>query len=240
MKINLKQISLALLTMIVLIQVYINFCVPEGKKRIKKIEPEDLQSSIEPQTYVNTIDSETEKNTLFDKYGKPDHISENNGVKVCVWNFQNPKPWNILVNDPSLKFPLIFGFKYNLGENISKLKKWKNVIPNLEYKNNILYLPSKDEESSLALLNLILSNLNDELLFEEIINNNLIPISVNKIKSHQLIKNKILEQIMEKVSTETDVNSADYATDLADTDNDLKTTKVEDIDAYGGGEFTFL
>ena len=240
MKINLKQISLSLLLVLVLIQAYINFCVPENKKK-KKIVKEEKQEeenySIEPQTYVQTVESEyenkKEKNTLFDKYGTPSHISEKDGVKVYIWNMENPKPWTLVINDPSLKFPLIYGFKYNMGKKIQKLKKWKEVIPNIEYKNNILYLPSKDEESSLALLNLILSNIDDELLFEEIINNNLIPISVQKIKSHKLVRNKILEQIMDKIKTEPEVDDIEYKTDLADTEN-------KDIEAYGGGEFTFL
>jgi len=212
MKINLRYISFVILTLIVLIQLYINYIYKD-------------YNSLKTETIIL---KKKDKNKLIEYYGTPSNVTSNNGNRIFIWNFIEPKPWSILVNDPSLQYPLVFGFKFKT--NIKQLNKWKQIIPNLEYKDNIIYIPSKDEESALALLNLILNNLFDELSINEIVKNNLIPLSIKKIKAHTLVKNKIIDQIMEKIKNKEPIRS-EHSVDLAN---------YEKINAYGGGEFAFL
>lgn len=114
-------------------------------------------------------------------------------------------------------------------------------------QNLDLFIPSQDEEFALTICNLIINNITGNLNLKNIIDNNLIQISMLKIRKHPIIKIKIIEQINENLAedptlstlSEGFTNSAenngilDYKEDLAmsDINEDFRepTTQTKEI-----------
>ena len=78
---------------------------------------------------------------------------------------------------------------------------WKQIIPNLDFnpQSRELIIPSKEEASALALANLICINFSRQLTIDNILDKNLIQISVAKSRNHEVVRNKLREQIMENI-----------------------------------------
>lgn len=167
----------------------------------------------------------------IENYGSPTNIYEEDGNRIVYWKFSQPNPWSTLYFNQTNNT-----FTFGLNHPISKtlLNEWNNIIPNLGFndKDKHLMITTSDEESALAVINLVLSTIHKELKIEEIIESNLIDISVAKIRAHPLVKTKILEQIHEKTSINKETIEPEDGMDLA-------TSKL-DIGAYGGNEFSFL
>ena len=146
------------------------------------------------------------------------------------WKLDN-KPWSSLHYNTSKN---IFTFSLNALIEKDLLHNWNEIIPNIGYnkKDNLIMISTEDEDSALALANLILSTIHQELTIKEIVASNLLDISLSKIRAHPLVKTKILEQINEKLSNQTNQVKSDHSMDLA-------TSKMS-IDAYGGNEFSFI
>lgn len=185
-------------------------------KRVRFLEPEK---------------KEVVSSNGIEKYGSPTDIYEDDGNRIVFWKFSQPNPWSTLYFNQTNNT-----FTFGLNHPISKtlLNEWNNIIPNLGFndKDKHLMITTSDEESALAVINLVLNTVHEELNIKEIIESNLIDISVAKIRAHPLVKTKILEQIHEKISINQEIIEPEDGMDLA-------TGKL-DIGAYGGNEFSFL
>ena len=167
----------------------------------------------------------------IEKYGNPTDIYEDQGSRIIFWKFSEPNPWSTLYfNQTNETFT--FGINHPISKSL--LNEWNSIIPNLGFNDNDkhLMITTSDEESALAVINLVLSTVHEELSIKEIISSNLIDISVAKIKAHPLVRTKILEQIQEKMSVNQETIEPEDGMDLA-------TNKLE-VGAYGGNEFSFL
>ena len=174
--------------------------------------------------------------------GTPSNIINGNNGRIYTWEIQNPKPWNVIAYIETDEFPYKFSFKYNLDASKHIIKKWKSIIPNISYSNNLLLIPAKDENSALVILNLLLKNIMNEITFDNIINNDLIPKSLAKINNFKVIRTKILEQINELYDNTKSETSESDGEDLAISEPKMNTlnNNFGSIGAYGGDEFSFL
>jgi hypothetical protein len=148
---------------------------------------------------------------------------------------------------------------------LNDYETWKQIIPNLDFdsRSGELIIPSKDEASALALANLIAINFAGQMSIDNILEKKLIQISVTKAKNHELVKNKLREQIIEnlygKTMQPTDNNferdlalgtsnnqalvpRIDFASEsFSDTFQHFTGTNNNgEIDAYDGSDFSYL
>ena len=91
-------------------------------------------------------------------------------------------------------------------------------MPNLNFdpRTGELIIPSKEESSALALANLICINFAGNLTLQNILDKNLIQISITKAKTHELVQTKLREQIMETLYGKSyNKTQTNYEKDLA-------------------------
>jgi hypothetical protein len=158
-----------------------------------------------------------------------------NENKEIVYDKMNP--WSKLVIKNGTEFPLNYYIPITIP-SLNDFQNWKDMIPNLDFnpRTGELIIPSKDEGSALALANLIIANLNDQISINEIIEKQLIQISVAKAQSHELVRNKLREQILENLhrGKVVSVPENNYEKDLAKDDkvNKMNIDLPADIDSY--------
>jgi len=192
-----------------------------------------------------------EKKIPFDLFGKPYKIVPN---KFIMWTFIIEKPWTQIIYNYGHKFPFKFFIKIKI-QSLNDYQTWKEIIPNLDFdsKTGEVIIPSKDEAGALAIANLIISNFQGQLSIENILEKNLIPISITKAQQHEIVKNKLREQIIELLQgktievTQEHCKSTDFKNnfeqDLANNENNSnikQNFKNIDPDAYEGIEYTYL
>ena len=80
-----------------------------------------------------------------------------------------------------------------------KFIEWKKLPIKIDYDidNKYLIIKTKSEETALAVANLFICNMNNELDLQYIIDNDLINVSKLKAKTHKLVKTKLIELIKE-------------------------------------------
>ena len=169
--------------LLVLIQIYINYFFKDNNTVVVKEEMAEIEVP------------------LYKQLGSPSNVINGKQGRIYTWEIENPQPWNVIVYIENDEYPYKFSFKYNLNNYKSKIKKWNKIIPNMSYNNNLLLIPSKDENSALVILNLLLKNIMDELNFNDIIENDLITKSLTKINNFKVIRTKIIEQIHKFLAT---------------------------------------
>jgi hypothetical protein len=137
---------------------------------------------------------------------------------------ENPQPWNAIVFNQSKEQKYLFIIKIpkNFGRINQIVASWSQIIKGIQINEmNELVIPSVDENSALAILNLMLNNIKGDLSLENIQKNNLIGISIAKIRNYSSIRSKIIEQIMESLSGKSEsVEGVEYEEDLAETANE--------------------
>lgn len=183
--------------------------------------------------------NQNEENNLqkvdISMYGTPDNVFENDGDRIFEWAFTKPNPWSKIYYNTNNE-TISFGLKHKIIPGI--IEEWERILPNIGYSNDLILVTSKDEPTALGIVNLILSTLNNEMTIKDILDNNLINISIGKIKAHPLVRTKILEQIMSKIQIKEHFNQdlkSEVTADLAD-----KNSKSFGFDAYGGNEYQFI
>jgi hypothetical protein len=151
-------------------------------------------------------------------------------------------PWSKKVVMNGTEYPFHFYIPVNIP-SLNDFLKWKEVVPNLDFNSRTgeLIIPSKDEGSALALANLIIENLKDQISLDDIINKQLIQISIAKAqdpKTGEFVRNKYRDHILDnlnggKIVTKSD---ASYEKDLAKenktTKNKMEIDLPADIDSY--------
>jgi hypothetical protein len=177
--------------------------------------------------------------------------------------YDRPNPWTKVIYDKNNEYPYLFHIKLTIP-SLNDYQTWKQIIPNIEFnaKTGELIIPSKEESSALALANLICINFSGQMTVENILEKNLIQISVSKAR-HELVQTKLREQIMEnlygksvkKVQTNFQKDLANIANQQND-NLDFKSNQFTDtfqyfseklhtdtesgIDAYDGSDFSYL
>lgn len=252
-----KESLICIILVVLIYQIYVQYF--NKNKKVKNFEEQIPEKDpIKPVENVKPMVYETPNSFIHPQLGKPDKIIE----EGYLYTFQNPKPWNAIIFNPNKKESYLFVLRMNgnpesLKTYISKIRDWFQVIPDIKfnYESGELVIPSHDEDIALGLANLIISNLKGDLTLKHIMENNLIQISISKIKSHSSVRIKITEQILENINeygkTSKGNNQVNYQEDLADTIDspvkpDLTQTESpkqkqnDEIAAYEGGEYSFL
>ena len=153
-------------------------------------------------------------------------------------------PWSNVINTSDDIYPYIFCIKLNIP-SLNDYENWKQLIPNINFNptSKELELPCKDEASALAIINLISSNFAGQISIREILDKNLLEISINKAKKHEIVKNKLREQIINKLylnkkDEKDEKDTARYEKDLVNINNN--DNENETIHAYDGSDFSYL
>ena len=185
--------------------------------------------------------SQVEKVIPLDLFGKPYQVEPN---KFIIWTFLQQKPWTQIIYNYGQEFPFRFFIKIKIP-SLNDYQMWKQIIPNMDFdsKTGEIIIPSKDEAGALAITNLIVSNFQGQLSIENILEKNLIPISITKAQQYEMVRNKLKEQIIESIQGKNEEHKSDFELDLAKNEN--KTELKESFDsmdpgAYEGCEFTYL
>lgn len=116
---------------------------------------------------------------------------------VHRYNLAVPKPWDVIDIVPDY----VYNYKYyiKLDRNID-LNQWKKLYPMIEMNEGILSIESNNEETAIALLNLLLNSELKNITFQEILNKDLLNVSINKLMEHKMVKPKLVDQIMENLN----------------------------------------
>ena len=174
----------------------------------------------------NPISNDIQK--LVEIYGEPTNVSDN----IYSWDYMSQTPWNKIIYKQNSDFPYYYFITAAIN-NLNEFERWKNILPNLEFdpKRKSLVFNTKDEGTALAVANIVLSNLQGKLSFEDILNKKLIPISINRTTHHDMIKHKIREQLTELVNKDWNSNkpseNLDYQEDIASTQTETNEAPVQ-------------
>ena len=207
------------------------------------------------ETIVNNstqVISNTKMNQMLDKM-KPGNAGKD-GSKV--WEFDKPEPWSKIILLNNAEYPYLFHIKIKIP-SLNDYENWRQVVPNIEFspQSGELIIPSRDEASALALANLILVNFMGQLSLKDILEKNLIQISIAKAKAHDIVRTKLKEQIIDNLYGKN-INQAhtNYEKDLAkpnfkdETFTDTfqqfsevsKASQGTDIDAFDAADYSYL
>jgi len=152
---------------------------------------------------------------------------ENNEEKTM--DFNKPHPWTKVIIKKLEEYPYFFHIKVKIP-SLNDFENWKQVVPNIDFnpRSGELIIPSKDEASALALANLIIINFMGQMSLQNILDKNLIQISINKAKSYDVVQNKLREQIMENLYGKTfDASESNFEKDLAKKGVENFTPQIE-------------
>ena len=245
-----KESLICIIVAIVTYQIYLDFKKKSKSNLISNQEKKKVETPVEiqPQKPMNY---DTPNTFIHPQLGKPDKIISEGYLFII----ENPNPWNAIIFNQSKQEKYLFILKINNKSKytknfISNLEKWKSIIPQFIFniESGEIMIPQSDEDVALALANLILSNFSNQLEFDNIVKNNLINISINKIKSHSSVRKKIIEQILENISEVPEVllnHNVDYEEDLAETATNIPEQNQSNEDdknylAYEGIEYSYL
>ncbi len=191
--------SLGIIITLIFIEIYYNYFYNENTENFdeeNKEEGEEGESNGELKNSFTEVDDKDSGDVLV---------------------FNEPNPWcKVIVGTEDISKYFIRINNFDEGKYLT----WKRKIDTLDYdvENKTLILETKSEPEALALINLIISNMNDDIEFDEIIQKNLIAISINKAQSHKLVCNKLVELIKENSigygdNNISNVNQMEYSID---------------------------
>ena len=194
--------------------------IEEKKKRLTTNE-----KNVPP---ANTVQSVVPLNL----FGEPQEVVPN---KFIIWSFTQPVPWSQIIYVYDQEFPFRFFLKIHIP-SLNDYQSWKQIIPNLDFdsKTGELIIPSKNEESALAIANLIVSNFQGQLTIDNILQKNLIQVSVTKALQYDVVKNKLREQIIEALHGQTNKLNRNAKPQSNDFEEDLAKNKNQNhVEALG-------
>lgn len=111
-----------------------------------------------------------------------------------------------------------------------KFIDWKQLINKVDYDVDMktLIVETDSEAEALAIVNLVISNMNSDIDMNEILEKNLLTISIRKAKAHKLVCNKLIELIKANNNESKEENDVEYTVDTVTMDNDIAIVdKVE-------------
>jgi len=160
-----------------------------------------------------------EKIVPLNLFGKPHEVVPN---KFIIWNFVQPIPWTQIIYVYDQEYPFRFFLKVHIP-SLNDFQAWKQLVPNLDFdsKTGELIIPSKNEESALAIANLIVSNFQGQLTIDNILEKNLIQVSVLKAQQFEVVKTKLREQIISALTLKNNELDRSSKSQLNDYEEDL-------------------
>lgn len=253
-----KESLIMVIVTVIIYQLY-NVYYPENENNLEKknFKKNIITSEKEPKRVINKLSErkpmqyETPHSFEHPTLGKPDKIIP----EGYLYLISNPNPWNAIVYNANTHMYL---FIIKLNEDSTTIQKysqriiqWSKIIQDISFntQSNELIIPSNDEDSALGIVNLVLNNLKGDLTLQNIIDNNLIQISISKIKNYSSVKLKIKEQILESINSkhQNQEESLEYQQDLAEIASpEIPSPKVKELpkdlnpSAYEGLEFSYL
>ena len=259
-----KESLISIILFIVIYQIYNTYyCKNIDNEVIQEKKVTNNMQELLPEPRVNheikPMQYETPQTFEHPVLGKPTKVIDEGYLYII----KNPQPWNAIVFNPTKEFKYLFIIKLNINNSnvnvyANKIGKWSNIIEGIQFNPNTgeLIIPSSDDNTALAITNLVINNLKGDLNLKNIVENNLIQISIAKIQSYSSIRSKIIEQIIENIHGEnlghTEEN-LDYQEDLAETANapsvnseqveeNEKPNQMESVQplAYEGNEYSYL
>jgi len=246
----------------------------ESLSEFPKLERE-IYNTIQPEINIIHHNELQSKSTRLEHYTEP--MSENDinikpeiplqrSLESKVQEFDRPYPWSKIIYNEGDDYPYYYHIKITIP-SLNDYENWKKIIPNIEFNPNTkeIIIPSKDDASALAIANLMCINLSGQMTIQEILKKDLIRISITKAKTHEVVRNKLKEQIMEVIYGKSfNTVQTKYEEDLAknglsETKNikiktetpSLKSDNFRDtfqhfsdenneISAYDGGNYSYL
>jgi hypothetical protein len=194
---------------------------------------------------INTNDIDTSddqdvtivKNVNKNLYGNPSDYKEG---KYILWEFQNPNPWTKIIYKYNENYPFYFFIKIKIP-SLNDYEDWKKIINNLDFdpRSGEIILPTDDEETALSIVNLMITHFNGDISIKDIVNQNLIDISINKARKYEVVKNKIREQIKQSTTVKTRESFKDLPK-VKDLSNFEAKPDINDFNPYEGTEYSFL
>ena len=188
------------------------------------VKPLNIADIFKPRT--NIINPSINKLNFFDNSEKfVDNESKKKSVRFSSdildddseQEYKMLNPWSQIIKTKDEDYPYHFYLKINIP-SLNDYTTWLQVIPNLGFdpQSGELIIPSKDEISALAIANLIAINFSGKISLTDILNKNLIPISINKARKHKIVQKKLREQIREHIYGKTLMKeNTDFEQDLA-------------------------
>ena len=190
----------------------------------------------------------------INKYGKPYDYKQNNFIH---WDFYDPKPWTKIIYKYGSNDPYNFYIKAKIP-SLNDYENWKNYLTNINFdpRSGEIIISCQDEETALSIANLVVSNFKGDIKFDEIINKDLVGISIIKCKKYEVVKNKIKEQLIQnmivKATNFNDLNKQieNKEKQIIAKNNEQQSNnyfyyndfvkKNSDFDAYDGNEYSFI
>jgi hypothetical protein len=237
---------LQLLFIIIILFIIINQII-ECTKPAKKSSVETVQST-------SNSDSDSAKPAIAIQtpsvaMQKPSYLKSPELFKNMnrMQEIDKPNPWTKIEFDDKSEYKYLYYIKIPIP-TLNDLQAWQQLLPNLDFdpKSGELIIPSKDEASALAVANLMVNNFSGELTLDNILENNLIQISIEKAIKFDVVRNKLREQIVNNLYGAKTIKSNDLSNNL---DEDLtniinkkdNVNKLESFDAYeGGSDFSYI
>jgi hypothetical protein len=116
----------------------------------------------------------------------------------------------------------------NFDEN--KFLEWKKLPIKIDYDvdNKYLIIKTKSEENALAIANLFISCMNNEIDFQYIVDNDMINISRLKAKTYKLVKKKLIELIKEGSNRSPEITPKEHfdTNEINYTENEIIVEKM--------------
>jgi hypothetical protein len=189
------------------------------------VKPMNIADILKPQTNIinpsiNKLNFFNNSEKLVDNESKKKSVRFSSDILEDDDSEQEHKmlnPWSRIIKTKNEDYPYHFHLKINIP-SLNDYTTWVQVIPNLGFdpQSGELIIPSKDEISALAIANLIAINFSGKISLTDILNKNLIPISINKARKHKIVQRKLREQIKEHIYGKTLMKeNTDFEQDLA-------------------------
>jgi hypothetical protein len=156
-------------------------------------------------------------------------------------NFSDPNPWTkINVNNDGNTYHIVI---YNFDEG--KFMEWKKLVKNINYDvtNKEFSIKTSSEEKALAIVNLVISHMNNDISVNEIIENRLINKSYLKAKKFASVKLKLIELIKENnvehfaMEPKININTQETINGDVVNDNTYCPRPMSGVSAFSGAEF---
>lgn len=141
-------------------------------------------------------------------------------------NFQTSDIWTKVEHDKET------GYKYYViihDFDEAQFKQWNEIIPELEYdlKTKEVMILSKDETKAIAILNLIISNMQNNISINDIIERDLINRSILKARKFKMVETKLIELIKENNKKELDFNDIEDIETIDTSKLNIDENKIE-------------
>ena len=179
------------------------------------------------QQYFEEPENNLKKEDVIEVKQQENEIEQN--IQPQLQEFYKPNPWTKIVTDMSSEYPYLYFIKIRIP-SLNDYENWKQIVPNLDFdaRSGELIIPSKDEPSALAIANLISSNFSGNLTLKEILDKNLIQISISKARNHELVQHKLREQIMDNLYGQP-LNKPQEIKEFKETNNNKVPPKNQSI-----------